>query len=60
MRDLGVERKKKFLLKVQFYLENSNDTSLSSIGHFDRKLFNFLIFLEVKRAPKGGGVWGFG
>ena len=49
-----------FLLKDALYLDNSNDTSFSSIGHRDGKLFNFLTFLDifwtfwgVKRAPRG-------
>ena len=36
-----------FSLKYVFYLDNSNDTSFSSIGHRDGKLKNFLIFLDI-------------
>ena len=56
--------KKKLLLKVPPYLDNSNDTSFSLIGHLDEKLFDFWTFLDtfltflnifgVKRAPRGG------
>ena len=46
-----------FLLKDALYLDNSNDTSFSSIGPCDGKLFNFLKFFDiflggVKRAPR--------
>ena len=57
--------KKIFSLKDAFYLDNSNDTSFSSIGHCDGKLFNFLTFLDifwtiwgVKMPPQGGGAGG--
>ena len=53
--------KKFFSLKDALYLDNSNDTSFSSIGRRDGKLFNFLTFLDifwtfwgVKRVPRGG------
>ena len=52
-----------FSLKDVLYLDNSNDTSFSSIGRRDGKLFNFLTFLDifwtfwgVKRGTRG--VWG--
>ena len=52
-----------FALKVAFYLDNSNATSFSSIGHRGGMLFNFLTFLDifwalwgVKMASRGGGL----
>ena len=61
--------KKIFSLKDALYLDNSNDTSFSSIGHRDGKLFNFLTFLDIfwtffgqfggQNGPPGGwGGWG--
>ena len=50
-------------LKSVFYLEDSNATSFSSIGHHGSKLFNFLTFLDifwafwgVKMLPPRGGL----
>ena len=60
--------KKKFSLKDAFYIDNSNDTSFSSIGHRDGKLFNFLTFFNIfghfvdnlggQNGPPGGGTVG--
>ena len=59
---------KKFSLKDAFHLDNSNDTSFSSIGHRDSKFFNFLTFLDNfwtifghfggSKGPLGGGLGG--
>ena len=58
--------KKKLLLKVLPYLDNSNDTSFSLIGHLDEKLFDFWTFLDTffdifehfrsQKGPQGGGL----
>ena len=64
--------KKKLLLKVPPYLDNSNDTSFSLIGHLDEKLFDFWTFLDTfwtfltfseskfsfSAPPRGGGSEG--
>ena len=55
-----------FLLKDALYLDNSNNTSFSLIGHRDGKLFNFLTYWTFFRhfwgvkAPRGGGSRGVG
>ena len=51
--------KKFFSFKDAFYLDNSNATSFSSIGHSDGKLFNFLtVFGHFggSKWPPGGGL----
>ena len=50
---------KNFSPKDAFYLDNSNATSFSSIGHRGGKLFNFFTFLDiwgVKMPPPRGGL----
>ena len=55
--------KKFFSFKDAFYLDNSNATSFSSIGHSGGKLFNFLTFFGHfggSKWPPGGGSEGVG
>ena len=54
--------KKFFSFKDAFYLDNSNATSFSSIGHSGGKLFNLLTFLGIMEVQNGlqGGSEGMG
>ena len=45
---------KKFSFKDEFYLDNSNATSFSSIGHRGGKLF---IFFDILDTFLGGSKW---
>ena len=53
-----------FAKKDVFYSDNSNDTSFSSIGHCNGKLFNILTFLGIfghfwgSKWPPGGSEGG--